>query len=56
MAIGKSTMMGNAHFDSKTTKASCHCGRRECSDARKAGRRIQRRRERQTVREEMRIR
>lgn len=47
-------MMGAAHFDSKTTKASCHCGRRECSDARKAGRRTQRRRERQAVARELR--
>lgn len=53
MSIGNSTMMGNAHFASKTTKASCHCGRKTCSDYRKAGRRTQRRIERQAVRREL---
>ncbi|ASZ74649.1 hypothetical protein KHO57_gp074 [Mycobacterium phage Phabba] len=47
-------MMGAAHFDSKTSKASCHCGRRGCSDLRKAGRRTQRRKERQAVQRELR--
>ena len=46
-------MMGSAHFDSKTSKASCHCGRKACSDMRKAGRRTQRRIEAQAVRREL---
>ena len=53
MAIGNSTMMGNAHFDSKTSKASCHCGRKICSGYRKVARRSQRRIEAQAVRREI---
>lgn len=46
-------MMGPAHKDSAITKASCHCGRRQCSTLRRELRRTQRRVERQAVRREI---
>ena len=48
-------MMGPAHKDSAITKASCHCGRKMCSQTRKDLRRAQRRVEAQAVRREVRL-
>ena len=42
-------MTGAAHQNSRNTKAECNCGRRMCSDARKSGRRTQRRIEKQDL-------
>lgn len=47
-------MTGAAHQNSRHTKAECHCGRRQCSDLRKAGRRTQRRIEKQQLPREIR--
>lgn len=47
-------MMGPAHRDSATSRAACKCGRKVCSDTRKAYRRSQRRIEKVAVRREIR--